>query len=466
MKRLLASAILAIGLASSCALADSEPRQLLARSVSAAAPLALSSEDRQWLQRRQHLVLGSSRPDYPPLEINVSQRDYEGLSADYAGIIAEQLGITIEVRRFDSRHEAIAALRDGHIDLLGSSNAFEAADAQLSLSASYADDLPVIVTREGRSLKNTRDLAGLRLAMVDHYLPASSVRSLYPKAQLSLYRSTLAGLAAVELGEADAYLGDAISTDFAIGKSYQGTLKIDHFCQVAPGTFAFAMASDNPRLQQLVDKALARISESERLNILRRWSSGNTSLLLQRHLTALTAEEEAWIAANPNVSVLVNTSLAPLTFNDTQHRPSGITLELLKQISLRTGLHFKPVESPSAQAMIERLARGDAQMIGALGYSADRSKKMRYTRPYLVSPRVLVTRGDNASPAQAMQLDGQRIAVVRGSPQRAVLQQRYPQARMVEVDNPLGLMEAVANGAADVALSSHINAAYYISHVF
>lgn len=466
MKRLLASALLAIGLASSCALADSEPRQLLARSVSAAAPLALSNEDRQWLQRRQHLVLGSSRPDYPPLEINVSQRDYEGLSADYAGIIAEQLGISIEVRRFDSRHEAIAALRDGRIDLLGSSNAFEAADAQLSLSASYADDLPVIVTREGRSLKNTPDLAGLRLAMVDHYLPASSVRSLYPKAQLSLYRSTLAGLAAVELGEADAYLGDAISTDFAIGKSYQGTLKIDHFCQVAPGTFAFAMASDNPRLQQLVDKALARISESERLNILRRWSSGNTSLLLQRHLTALTAEEEAWIAANPSVSVLVNTSLAPLTFNDTQHRPSGITLELLKQISLRTGLHFKPVESPSAQAMIERLARGDAQMIGALGYSADRSKKMRYTRPYLVSPRVLVTRGDNASPAQAMQLDGQRIAVVRGSPQRAVLQQRYPQARMVEVDNPLGLMEAVANGAADVALSSHINAAYYISHVF
>ncbi|SPO55242.1 Sensor histidine kinase [Pseudomonas sp. JV551A1] len=466
MKRLLASALLAIGLANSCALADSEPRQLLARSVSAAAPLTLSNEDRQWLQRRQHLVLGSSRPDYPPLEINVSQRDYEGLSADYAGIIAEQLGISIEVRRFDSRHEAIAALRDGHIDLLGSSNAFEAADAQLSLSASYADDLPVIVTREGRSLKNTPDLAGLRLAMVDHYLPASSVRSLYPKAQLSLYRSTLAGLAAVELGEADAYLGDAISTDFAIGKSYQGTLKIDHFCQVAPGTFAFAMASDNPRLQQLVDKALARISESERLNILRRWSSGNTSLLLQRHLTALTAEEEAWIAANPSVSVLVNTSLAPLTFNDTQHRPSGITLELLKQISLRTGLHFKPVESPSAQAMIERLARGDAQMIGALGYSADRSKKMRYTRPYLVSPRVLVTRGDNASPAQAMQLDGQRIAVVRGSPQRAVLQQRYPQAKMVEVDNPLGLMEAVANGAADVALSSHINAAYYISHVF
>ncbi|MFJ4385974.1 transporter substrate-binding domain-containing protein [Pseudomonas sp. NPDC089408] len=467
MKHLLASVLLAIGLVNSTGLlASSEPRQLLARSASAAAPLALSSDDRLWLQRHQHLVLGSSRPDYPPFEINISPRDYEGLSADYAGIIGEQLGIDIEVRRFDSRHEAITALREGRIDLLGSSNAFEAADAQLSLSTPYADDLPVIVTREGRSLKNTPDLAGLRLAMVDHYLPASSVRSLYPKAQLSLYRSTLAGLAAVELGEADAYLGDAISTDFMIGKSFQGTLKIDHFSPAAPEAFAFALASDSLRLRQLVDKALARISESERLNILRRWSSGNTSLLLQRHLAALSDEEETWIAEHPTVDVLINTALAPLTFNDAQHNPSDITLDLLKQIGLRTGLQFNAVESTSAHAMVERLNQGDALMIGALGYGADRSKQLRYTRPYLVSPRVLVTRNVNTAPAQAKALDGQRIAVVRGSPQRAVLQQRYPQARLIEVDNPLGLMEAVANDRADVALSSHINAAYYISHVF
>lgn len=102
--------------------------------------------------------------------------------------------------------------------------------------------------------------------------------------------------------------------------------------------------------------------------------------------------------------------MAPLTFNDAEHRPTGITLDLLKQISLRTGLHFSAVESDSAQAMVERLARGDAQMIGALGYGADRAKQLRYTRPYLVSPRVLVARSDSTFPAQAKALDGQRIA--------------------------------------------------------
>ncbi|MFK0310638.1 transporter substrate-binding domain-containing protein [Pseudomonas sp. NPDC090233] len=468
MKRALAGLLIAISLACCppATLADAEPRQLLARAISATPPLQLDAQDRQWLQQRKVLLLGSSRPDYPPFEINISPADYEGLSADYAGLIAELLGVPIEVRRFASRHEAIAALREGSIDLLGSSNAFEAADAQLSLSLPYADDLPVIVTREGRTLKQNRDLAGLRLAMVDHYLPGETVRSLYPNAQLSFYRSTLAGLAAVELGEADAYLGDAISTDFLIGKSYQGMVKIDHFCQVPAATFSFALASDNPRLRRLIDAALARINESERLSILRRWTSGNTSLLLERHLSALTVEEQAWIDSHPTVSVLIDTALAPLTFNDNQQRASGITIDLLEQITLRTGLQFKLIERTAVQTMVEQVARGEAQMIGALGYGAERAKQLRYTRPYLVSPRVLVTRSQAAWPLQARSLDGQRIALLRGSPLRDDVQRHYPQATVVEVNNPLSLMEAVANGEADVAYSSHINAAYYINHVF
>ena len=447
-------------------LADAEPRQLLARATSATQPLRLDSQDRQWLQQRQVLLLGSSRPDYPPFEINISPSDYEGLSADFAGLIGEQLGIPVQVRRFASRHEAITALREGKIDLLGSSNGFEAADAQLKLSLPYADDLPVIVIREGRSLKNNPDLAGMRLAMVDHYLPGETVRALYPKAQLSLYRSTLAGLAAVELGEADAYLGDAISTDYLIGKSYQGTVKIDHFCQARPGSFSFALANDNPRLHRLIDAALDQITESERLTILRRWTSGNTSLLLERHLSALSDEEKTWIERHPTVSVLVDPALAPLTFNDAQQRTSGITVDLLKQITLRTGLQFKFMERPAVQTMVEQVSQGEAQMIGALGYGVDRANQLRYTRPYLVSPRVLVTRSQAAWPLQSRDLDGKRIALLSGSPLRGEVLRQYPSAKVVEAANPLALMEAVANGNADVAYSSHINATYYINHVF
>ncbi|MBF8722576.1 transporter substrate-binding domain-containing protein [Pseudomonas guariconensis] len=446
---------------------DSEARHLLARSLSVAPPLPMDPVDRQWLERRKTLVLGSSKPDYPPFEINTSLTDYEGISADYAGLIAKQLGVEIEVRRFPDRQAAIDALRAGSIDLLGSSNAFEAADAQMVLSQPYAEDLPVIVSRQDRMLAlHAKDLAGLRLAMVDHYLPQAKVREQYPQAQLRLYRSTLAGLSAVALGEADAYLGDAISTDYLVGKSLQGLVKIDHFSPLATDVFAFALARDNPRLQRLVDSALSRISDSERLDILRRWSTGNTSLLLKNHTGALTDEEQEWIKRTPKIRVLVNSSLAPLTFNDAAHNPSGITIDLLKQIRLLTGLRFEIVERDSIQEMVDEVAEGNAEMIGALGYGPERAARLRYTRPYLVSPRVLVTRSDAYWAGGPTALDGRRVALLRGSPQREALRQKYPGARLVEVNTHLELMEAVANGNADVALSSHINASYYITHVF
>ena len=460
--------LLLVALLSPSALSEvhSEPRHLLARALSAAPPLALATTDRQWLNQRKRLVLGSSRPDYPPFDINISQADYEGLSADYAGLIGEQLGLPIEVRRYASRAQALDALRAGEIDLLGSSNAFEANDADLTLSLPYADDLPVIVSRQNRSLRVEDKLEGLRLAMVDHYLPIRTVQQLYPHAQLSLYRSTLAGVTAVALGQADVYLGDAISADYVIAKGFQERVKVDHFVQMPASTFAFALARDNPRLLQLVDLALGRISDSERLNILRRWTGGSTSFLLDRRLDALTHEEREWIARHRQVKVMINTTLAPLSFTDAQQQARGIALDLLERIGLRTGLQFQIVESESFEDMVEQVAQGKVDMIGAIGYGVHRAQRLRYTRPYMISPRVLVTR-QNAPPLDAKQpLQGLRVALLRGSPLLDDLERQVVGLRTVEVENPLQLMEAVANGDADVAINSHVNAAYFINQAF
>ena len=440
-----------------------EPRQLLARSLSAAPPLPLSATDQRWLARHRTLLLGTATPDYPPFDLNLSLRDYEGLSADYAGLLAEQLGVDLQVRRFDSRQAAIEALRRGQIDLLGGANGYEVGDAPLSLSQAYADDLPVVVTRLDGLPGAQSNLAGRRLAMVDHYLPPSRIQTLYPKAQLTLYPSTLAGLNALAQGEVDAYIGDAISSDYMIGHVYQGLVRIDHFIPIPAGGFAFAMANDDPTLLRLVDQALDRISDSERLNILRRWTSGNTSLLLQRQLSNLTAEELDWIRNHPTVNVLLNPNLAPITFNDRDGNPGGITVEVLKQIGLRTGLRFVIHERDSVPAMIDEVARGEADMAGAVDYGPRRLARVLYTRPYLSAPRVMVMRTQAHRPAT---LDQQRVALVQDASQHTDLIARYPQAQVVPVDNALAMLEAVANGKADVALMSHTAAQYYLTHVF
>ncbi|WP_369992048.1 transporter substrate-binding domain-containing protein [Pseudomonas xanthosomatis] len=454
---LLAAFALAPGLAQ----AAGEPRQLLARSQSAVPPLHLALADREWLALRNGLRLGTSHPDYPPFDINTSQAAYEGLSADYAGLIGEQLGVAVQVIRYPDRAQAIAALHKGEIDLLGSSNAFEAADAGLALSQPYADDLPVIVARHGHPLRDAGDLTGMRLAMVDHYWPSEAVRQLYPNARLVLQRSTLAGVAAVALGQADAYLGDAISTDYVIGKGYQGLVAIDHLVKAPPSTFSFAMDRDQQRLLQLVNQALQRIGDSERLNILNRWTRGSTATLLDRRLDALSAEERSWIARHPSVRVMINTRLAPLTFSDALQQPRGIAIDVLEQISRRTGLHFEFVMADSFDEMLEAVTQGKVDMLGAIGYAPRHASRLRYTHSFMVSPRVLVTRANAPLLDTGQPLRDMRIAVLQGSPLRPEL----PGQRVVEAKNPLELLQAVINGKADAALSPLINANYFINQL-
>ncbi|NNJ15750.1 transporter substrate-binding domain-containing protein [Pseudomonas putida CSV86] len=445
---------------------EAVPRDLLGRSLSSSAPPTLGVAERQWLEQRKRLRLGTSAPDYPPFDINVSQHDYEGLTADYAGLLGEQLKVDVEVLHYPSRSAAIRALERGEIDLLGSANGFEEANSELLLSQPYADDQAIVATPLGKPRNPADKLAGARLAMVDHYLPVERIRQVYPDARLQLYASSMAALAALTQGDADAFIGDAISSDYLIGNHYRDSVQIAWYVKPLRSSFRFALEHDNVTLLRLINQALASLSESDRINVARRWSSGLNSPLLNRGVLQLQPGEQDWIRRHPDLKVVINKYFAPLTFLDDKQQFRGITADLLEQISLRTGLRFHTIEAASVAQMIQLVESGQADLIGALPYGGERARGLQFTRPYLTTPRVLVTsiRADAPNTAEALQ--GKRLALIRGTPFAETLRREHPAIELVEVDDPLTLMEYVAQGRADAAISSQINAAYFISRLF
>ncbi|WP_425930532.1 transporter substrate-binding domain-containing protein [Pseudomonas sp. NyZ201] len=445
---------------------EAVPRELLGRSLSSSAPPTLGVADRQWLEQRKQLRLGTSAPDYPPFDINVSQHDYEGLTADYAGLLGEQLKVDVEVLHYPSRSAAIRALERGEIDLLGSANGFEEANSELLLSQPYADDQAIVATPLGKPRNPADKLAGARLAMVDHYLPVERIRQVYPDARLQLYASSMAALAALTQGDADAFIGDAISSDYLIGNHYRDSVQIAWYVKPLRSSFRFALEHDNVTLLRLIDQALASLSESDRINVARRWSSGLNSPLLNRGVLQLQPGEQDWIRRHPDLKVVINKYFAPLTFLDDKQQFRGITADLLEQISLRTGLRFQTIEAASVAQMIQLVESGQADLIGALPYGGERARGLQFTRPYLTTPRVLVTSIRADAPDTAEALQGKRLALIRGTPFADTLRREHPAIELVEVDDPLALMEYVAQGRADAAISSQINAAYFISRLF
>ena len=428
--------------------------------------LGLDPSDLNWLREKRTLRLGISAPDYAPFDITTNGRNYEGLTADYARLLAELLQVQVEVRRFNSRLEVIRALKNGDLDLLGTANGYEAIDAEILMSDPYAEDQLTLVTRNDFREILPSDLAGKKLAMLYHYLPEQVVRDFYPKASLELYPSTLSALGAVAFGKADVYLGDAISTNFLISRNYLNNIHLTDFSRLEGSRFCFAISKSNSRLLRIVNQALASIPMSERMTILRRWGAGEMSMP-GKHRLQLSSGEQHWLEKHPKVKIAVAENLLPMSFFDESGEFRGIIADVLAKISMRTGLKFEISPDVSFSSQVDQLHNGKADVLAVMTPSSvERGGELRFTRPYLTTPFVMVRRAGEDSPGTLDEMVGKSLALVRGIALQEFMLRNFPGIKIIYVDSVSLAMELVSNGKADAAVHSLIGARYLISRQY
>lgn len=439
--------------------------RLVGRSNVDAYNVTLAQSDRQWLKQHGPLRLGISAPDYGPFEMTVNGQDFEGLTADYAQLLSQLLRTKIEIKRYPSRPQAIEALKLGELDLLSSSNGFEAQYSELVLSRSYAEDSPALVTRSSNQERPPADLAGLRVAMLYHYLPPQKVKDFYPKATLQLYPSTLTAIGAVAFGQADVYLGDFISANYLIHKNYLNNVHLADFSRLEDNPFAFAMSRYNPVLLRIVNTALAAIPPSERMMILRRWSFDGQQIYAPWRFTP-AASEQRWIDEHPRLKVVIYDAFLPLSFFDDQGTLKGLIVDLLSNISTHTGLDFETVSVRTLAQGIEMVKSGKADVLGIVTSSVAWGNQLSFTRPYLTTPFVLISRIGPDSPQTLDEMAGRRVVMVRGNVLRDFIVHNYPQVQILEADNPPEALAMVAEGRADAAITALVSARYLVSRRF
>ncbi|WP_460122283.1 transporter substrate-binding domain-containing protein [Pseudomonas sp. S2_C03] len=456
----LASGLWAVGVG-----AQPQVLTLLGRSSVDGHDIKLSEADSRWLQQKGRLVLAVTAPDYPPFDITTTGSDYEGLTADYAGLLQQLLHVDIVVQRYASRDDAVQAIKQGTVDLLGTANRYETQDPTLSKSSAYADDQPVLVTRTDATLPLDPDLAGKRLAMLYHYLPEQQVRAFYPKADVQLFPSTLGAVGAVAFGQADVFIGDAISAHHLISKNYLNNVQLADFSPMESGRFAFAMASDSVQLKRIVNQALAAVPTNERINILRRWGASGASIAGTQPLQ-LSMAEQRWIKQHPHVKVAINENMMPISFIDSEGKYRGISIDVLGKISLRTGLKFDLQPASSIAEMLDQIKTGQIDIVAGASPSIEREADLRFTRPFLTSPNVLVTRIGPDGPRTLDEMAGKRLAVTQGNSAGEFVRQHFAQVELVNAPLTADGMEMVAQGKTDGAINSLISARIMISRQY
>src|SRR5690349_21967391 len=178
------------------------------------------------------------------------------------------------------------------------------------------------------------------------------------------------------------------------------------------GRFAFAMARDNDSLLHIVNKALAAITTNKQMNILRRWGANGVSIPGTQSLQ-LSVAEQHWLDRHPRVRVAINENIPPISFVDSEGQFRGIGVDVLAKITLRTGLQFDIQGMKSVAEMMAGIRNGQIDVLAGIGLSSQREDELLFTRSFLSSPSVLVTRVDTDGLRTLDDMAGRTLALTQ-----------------------------------------------------
>ncbi|UUX51393.1 transporter substrate-binding domain-containing protein [Nisaea acidiphila] len=163
----------------------------------------------------------------------------------------------------------------------------------------------------------------------------------------------------------------------------------------------------------------------------------------------LTAEERAWIASNPEVSVAYDPFYAPYSFIGTKGAITGLAPELFTRIAELTGLKFSAAPVRDWQDILDKARARKIDVVATIVETEERGKFLSFTTAFLPTPLVIMARTGDYGILGPDTLSGKTVALVRGYSSTDRVLYDHPDIITRYVDSPLEALQDVSVGRAD-----------------
>lgn len=188
--------------------------------------------------------------------------------------------------------------------------------------------------------------------------------------------------------------------------------------------------------------------------------AGSTSTVVPE----FSAEERAWIARHPRLSVAVDSSLVPFDYLGEDGDHLGISSSYLDLFARETGIALDIVADAPWSSLVEKVADGEIDAVACIVPTLERSTRLNFSHPYASFPTVIVNREDDRFLNGLKSLAGKRVAVEAGYYTEEILRRDWPKLELVRFPSRLEALEAVSNAQVDAYVGNLAAATYFIRH--
>jgi polar amino acid transport system substrate-binding protein len=167
----------------------------------------------------------------------------------------------------------------------------------------------------------------------------------------------------------------------------------------------------------------------------------------------LTAEERAWIQANPELRVGNEMDWPPFDFAE-NGEPKGYSIDLLYLIGEKTGLKFKFINGYTWPELLEKFKAGEIDIMPAIYVDEQRKSYIAFTDSYFSQPSVIVVREDRADIENLADLAGKKLAVIEGYSITQALAKTHPEIKRIPFKGVVEAIKAVSLDEVDAFIDS------------
>ncbi len=197
--------------------------------------------------------------------------------------------------------------------------------------------------------------------------------------------------------------------------------------------------------KQLVQLKAAKGSEYYRLQNLLSKSAKRVKV----PYIQLTKEERSWLNSQEKIRIGIEADFAPYSFRDENGRYVGVVPDLMEKISSLSGISFEIVPDLKWIELLEGVKNRDLDIIVPASRTTQRESFLNFPDPLITTPLVIITRKGDTQIRKADDLNGKKVALVRGFNSSKRVINEHPTVIQHLVDTAAEGLHAVAAGEAD-----------------
>jgi two-component system sensor histidine kinase EvgS len=418
--------------------------------------LAAQPVDGDWFD--QHATLTVGIVPQLPYEALTPEGALIGLGPDLLRSIIGTRNVSIKTRSFKNYDELVQALCANEIEMAITLSASAERERCLGFSTSYLEDKVFVMGRsDGPDYRDLQRLQHARIGILSGSMIRQIVRSQFPLA-------TLVPLAGDEIAPAmtseriDVFLGAGALIDYMQVRAPAAGLLAMRSLPGISYAFRFATNRNNSGLLAALNNGLKKIADVRRFSIISSWLGHyyhDGVHELPKDGIDLTPIERAYLASLPPLVLGYSADWEPLSYIDSDGRPSGMLSDYLGYLSRTLGIRFERARIDSWKDIIAAAAQNKIDIVAGTAPGSRYFGKMLFSDPLDWYPLVLVQRQGDATFSAPAELIGSRVAVVRSELIDSQAAAGWlPGARLVETDTLPQALALLEQGGVDACITS------------